>query len=277
MRGDQILTSDLAKARPEFAALDGTLSVAAAPPPGARRTITSDELQQLAASHGLELPSGSGACFLRSMKPLEIAQIRAAMEQALQTPPAELLVEDFSKFPTPEGTLVMPPGGVQAARGNASFLWRGYVQYDGTKRFPVWAKVRVHVPGYCAYTTRTVAAQKVLQADDVREEPCNLVPFAEKSLRAADVAGWTSIRPLSNGSRLLPSDLLRPPDVRRGDVVLVKARHGRASLSLNVMAENSGRAGQVVTLRNPISGKRFQARVVGPGLASVVTAGIRTE
>lgn len=60
--------------------------------------------------------------------------------------------------------------------------------------------------------------------------------------------------------------LARPPrEVERGDVVAVEVHSGAALLSLDAAAESGGKAGDLVVVRNPISGARFRARVVAKG------------
>lgn len=279
--GDRIHMEELASVRAEFAAVEGSLEIAPAPAPGSRKSFTAEDLQNLANTHGLAIPATAPVCFVRRMRTLDISEIRRAIQQVLPTEASQLLVEEFSRFPTPEGTLVMPPAGLQAVSGNISALWRGYVKYDGEKRFPVWAKVNVRIAGHCLIAAEAIPAHTAIAPQHFQEEECGLVPFVEKSLRLNEVSGWTTNRPVSRGHRLLAADLSKPAEIRRGDVVSVKATHGRASLSLGAMAENSGHVGQVVTLRNPLSGKRFQAKVVGPGRAQAIsqtpTRELRTE
>jgi hypothetical protein len=60
-----------------------------------------------------------------------------------------------------------------------------------------------------------------------------------------------------------------PNDINRGDIVQVEVRSGAAVLELDAQAQTSGVAGQTVSLLNPVSKKRFQAKIQGPGKAVV--------
>jgi hypothetical protein len=58
-------------------------------------------------------------------------------------------------------------------------------------------------------------------------------------------------------------------DVNRGEMVHVEVRSGAAVVAFDAEAQSSGAAGQTITLLNPISKRRFPARVEGRGRASV--------
>ena len=58
-------------------------------------------------------------------------------------------------------------------------------------------------------------------------------------------------------------------DVERGDPVRVEAGSGPVRLGFDARAESAGRTGDMILLKNPLNGQRFQARVEGKGKASV--------
>lgn len=60
-----------------------------------------------------------------------------------------------------------------------------------------------------------------------------------------------------------------PRDIKAGDEVRVVVTVGAARLTLDALAETSGRAGERVTLKNRESGRRFAAIVAGPGEARI--------
>ena len=68
-------------------------------------------------------------------------------------------------------------------------------------------------------------------------------------------------RPLPAGVALTENDLDKPLDVERGDTVQVIAEEGHARIETQGVAEDGGRSGAVVTVRNLTSGKKFRARV----------------
>jgi hypothetical protein len=66
-----------------------------------------------------------------------------------------------------------------------------------------------------------------------------------------------------------PVRRMAPRDVKAGDDVRVVVTMGAARLSLDALAETSGRAGDRITLKNRESGRRFAAIVAGPGEARI--------
>jgi hypothetical protein len=58
-------------------------------------------------------------------------------------------------------------------------------------------------------------------------------------------------------------------DVARGDTVHVEVHSGAAVIAFDAQAQASGAAGQTIPLLNPISKKRFSARIEGKGRAIV--------
>jgi Chaperone for flagella basal body P-ring formation len=59
------------------------------------------------------------------------------------------------------------------------------------------------------------------------------------------------------------------PDVARGDMVHVEVRSGAALIAIDAQAQASGAAGQTIPFLNPISKRRFSARIEGKGRAAV--------
>lgn len=60
-----------------------------------------------------------------------------------------------------------------------------------------------------------------------------------------------------------------PRDVKAGDAVRVVASMGATRISIDALAETSGRVGERIALRNRESGRRFAAIVAGPGEARI--------
>jgi hypothetical protein len=62
-------------------------------------------------------------------------------------------------------------------------------------------------------------------------------------------------------------------EVSRGQVVAVEVRTGAVKLAFSARAERSGARGDLITLVNTESQRRFSARVAGPGRVTVDAAG----
>ncbi len=80
---------------------------------------------------------------------------------------------------------------------------------------------------------------------------------------------WAKVRILIAGEVLTSKKIAPSHEVKTGDIVSVEVAQGNARLSLDAKAETSGGRGERVFLRNPVSGRRFEARIAGPGRAVV--------
>jgi len=131
--GDRIFASDLARADARFAALPGTLPLAFAP-----HVFRVAELQRLARANELSLESLAEVCFeMQRHAPTE-SEFLDAMRRSLPSSAAITMLEMFPS-PIPAGTIVFP------ATTREPQIWRGYVQYTPTRRFPIWARVSVSI------------------------------------------------------------------------------------------------------------------------------------
>jgi hypothetical protein len=131
--GDRILASDLARADARFAALPGTLQLAFAP-----HVFHVAELQRLARAHGVAAESVAEVCFEMQLHAPAASEFLDAMRRSLPASAVLTMLEMFPS-PIPAGTIVFP------ASTRAPQIWRGYVQYAPTRRFPIWARVSVSI------------------------------------------------------------------------------------------------------------------------------------
>jgi hypothetical protein len=129
--GDRILASDLARADARFVALPGTLPLAFTP-----HTFHVAELGRIARANGLALESLTEACFAMQLHSPAESGFLDAMRRSLSSSAVITMVEMFPS-PIPAGAIVFP------ASTREPQIWRGYVQYAPTRRFPIWARVSV--------------------------------------------------------------------------------------------------------------------------------------
>jgi hypothetical protein len=131
--GDRILASDLARADARFAALPGTLPLAFTP-----HVFHVAELSGIAHANGLSAESLTDVCFEMQLHSPAESEFLDAMRRSLPPSAVITMVEMFPS-PIPAGAVVFP------ASTREPQIWRGYVQYTPTRRFPVWARVSVSI------------------------------------------------------------------------------------------------------------------------------------
>ena len=266
---DRITAGDLARAEPAWAALAAETALAYAPSPGVRRTFAAAELQRLAARHGVSLVSPREICVEHMLEPLTPERLLPAMRAALALPEASIEIVEISRYPAPRGELEFPRAALAAppaSQPRSAVLWRGYVRYTAQRRFPIWARVRILARTQRVVATQPLAAGRAIASAALRVETYEGFPMRATAAASIDqVAGKAPRRTIPAGAPVSLDLLEDAREVSRGDTVAVEVASGAAHLQTEARAESDGRRGQTIALRNPSSGKRFAARVTGPG------------
>ncbi len=272
---DLIFGEDLAKALPNLSErIPGDTVLGYSPAPGARRVFKSVELQRIASRYGLTVAPDAQACFEWSLQQLTEGAVRAAIRSSLQLPEARVDVLAISGSRAPAGQVTFPISGLSAstiADPQTPVTWRGEVLYGGTRRFSIWARVKLSTT-----TTRVVAAQPILPGQTVAPGQVRIETYDDFPLRndiarnIEEVVGRMARRPIGLGHPVFRSDLIEPLQVQRGDLVDVTAISGATKLHLPAVAETPGRQGDMITLKNEHSGRIFRARIEGKDKALVM-------
>jgi flagella basal body P-ring formation protein FlgA len=275
--GRTILARDLAAAIPAFAAAPGDALIGFAPEPGYRRVIRAPELAEIAKAHGVTLKTPAEVCFAWPMMAFDRASVAATMRAALKLPSAHIQIRSIEPGAGPLGRVEFPPDKLQVPPPGIErpdVLWRGYVSYGDSQRFPVTARVSI-----TAKVTRVVAVNDLMygrpiQTGDVRFQSAEDFPLDPSMARTLkDVIGFLPRRLIRAGTPVSKIAISEPPAVAVGDTVRVDVRSGPAHLTLDARAESSAMRGGVVTVRNLASNKLFRARVVGKDEAVVNPGG----
>jgi flagella basal body P-ring formation protein FlgA len=279
---DRIFGADLAKALPVFSnKIPGDAVISYSPAPGARRFFGSAELQRIGAPYGIAVTPGAHACFEWSLQPLTDDLVRKAIRDSLQLPGARIDVLAISRNQIPAGTLSFPVAGLLASTltgPDTPVTWRGEVLYHGSRKFSVWARVKIS-----ATMTRVVATELVLPGQTVAPSQVRIETYDDFPLRndiarnLEEVVGRMPRRALREGLPVFRADLIEPFQVQRGDLVDVTAIAGAAQLHLPALAETPGRQGDMISLKNPHSGKVFRARIEGKDKALVMVWPMRDQ
>jgi len=261
-----ILAGDLAPAFPALAALARDTPVAWAPVPGVQRIFREPELRRLAARWNVSPAPESEICVERRVARLEPARLLEAMRK--QLPGARIEILEFSRLPAPEGELEFPLAGLRPTPGGG--YWHGSVRYAGNLRFLVWAKVEVRVAAPRVIAAEDLKPGQPLGAAQLRLEMREEFPTAGVFAGSIEEAsGRVPRRGIPAGAALRTGWLEARKEIARGETVLVEVRAGAARLELEARAEASGSTGDTIPVRNPVSKKRFLARVEGKGRVSV--------
>ncbi|MBZ5610067.1 MAG: flagellar basal body P-ring formation chaperone FlgA [Acidobacteriia bacterium] len=273
--GERILGEDLARALPVFASMPADAVIGYSPAPGAARVVRFPELKRIGMKYGISAPHDSRACFEWKLATLTEGAVRSAMLRSLNAPQARVDVLAVSKSQLPDGKLEFPLSGLSVSSAvdpATPVIWHGYVLYGKTRRFAVWARVRV-----ASTSTRVVAVEALTPGQAVGKRQVRLETYDEFPLHnevarnLEEVVGRVPLRGIRAGLPVFRTDLVDPFQVQRGELVKVTAISGAAQVELDAVAGNSGRRGDMITVANPRSGKTFAARIEGPGKAVVIS------
>lgn len=261
--GPKLLAKHFAVAMPEFAQLPADTEVGYSPLPGVIRSVRADELQRIAAKHGITLTDPAAVCFEWRMAPVDPARVTDAMRKSL---PAEARLEvlEVSRGAVPAGEIEFPLSMLKSG------LWRGYIRYGANGRYDVWARVRASLT-----QTRVVAAVALktgerISADQLRVEQVESTPEDGFVTRIEDAVGFAPKRPFVAGSSLLARMLESATTVQKGDTVRLRSIAGAAQVTIEVHAQGAGRVGDFIPVKNPASGRVLRARVEKAGEVTVV-------
>ncbi len=273
VESDRVLARDIATAVPEFAKVSPDQLVTYAPLPGVKRLLTRGELVRIGRRLGIEIGVGPDLCVEYPTAPLNREMLMEALRHGLERPDAEIDLIDFSQYAAPSGTLVFSREGLSVfskLTAESVLIWRGHVSFAGTKRFPIWVRVRLAVRSEQLVAAAAIPAGETLTAEQVRTETVKQFALLNQPAVTMEAAvGHVARRAIAAGSAITSEVLQAPNAVNRGDEVAVRVTAGVTQLSLAVRAESSGGIGDIVYLKNPVSGKLFRGVVEGKNQVSV--------
>jgi flagella basal body P-ring formation protein FlgA len=263
--GDRILGRDLALADTRFSSLPATMQLGYAPLPGMTRIFTGVELQRIARAGGIPVATNAmdfaEVCFEIPVHIPADAEFVASMQRSLP-PDATIHLMDMARAAIPAGKIEFALSGLEPPAGNDDAqLWRGFVQYTDTRRMPVWACVAIRVTYKTVVPGKDLAPDTPIEAGALQiETRTGALKREPTATRIEEVSGRIVRHPVKAGLEIPLSWLDEPPAIRRGDLVRVEVRSGRAILRFDAIAQTTVRAGEIADLRNTATGKTFRAR-----------------
>ena len=276
--GERILGRDLAIADSRFSALPASLAIGFAPTPGTKRVFSGAELSRIARANGISLADPGEICFEVPMRPVIAEDAKRAMVRSLGAE-SELNIVELQKIDIPDGDIQFPLAGLEppVPQGNGVQLWRGFVRYGSARRMPLWARVLVQRNYVAVVAAVDLKPNILVKASDLRLESRKGALETRNSERNAiasrieDVAGRIVKRPVRAGDPVPIVVVDLPIAIHRGQAVKVEVRSGSARLMFDAVAERDAREGDSISLRNPASGRTFEAKL--EGLRAVIVVG----
>jgi flagella basal body P-ring formation protein FlgA len=155
--------------------------------------------------------------------------------------------------------VLRPIGGSRP--GLQSFLV--LVKTEGKEDKKVWVKADVRVFDDVVVSSQPLMMHEIVTAKQVHLDRRDISNLNGRTFsRLDDVIGQQVTRALAVNETLTHRALTRPAIIRRGVPVMLVYETAGLRVELPGIAEENGRAGELVQVRNPSSGKLLRGRVL---------------
>lgn len=209
----------------------------------------------------LPLPAAAAPALTAQLEQAARAQLlKVAEAGALSEPQAEATVLT-ARAPAP----CAQPLSVEALDTRQAARMRFAVRCPDTPGWRYEYVVRGKLSAMVAVAAAPVNPGQPLADEQVTLERRDVSLIPDAIGDPALAAGQTSRRALRAGDVLRSGQLAAPLLVKRGDPVLMLARHEAVEVSTSGEALDAGSRGQVVRVRNSASGQVVRMRVTGAG------------
>ena len=273
---EYITGRDLADAFPALNRIPPETIIGYAPLPGSKRIFHPGDVLSIARRNNIPIETAPDMCFEWPMQALDRDAVLKVMQLSLQMPNARIDLAEISGFPVPDGRLEFLARisenlrcRIRHPRCSGAEVW--YTPRD--RRFRVWARVRITAPCSRLVATESLKSGDSIKAAQIKEEVGTCFPnLAQRGLAPSEAVGQVALRAIPAGGEIRPGLLAAPYAVNQGDEIAIEVRSGSTRLAFSARAQTSGRAGDLISVRNPESKKLFRARVEGKDKA-IVEAG----
>jgi flagella basal body P-ring formation protein FlgA len=252
------------------------------PGPGERIIVQAAQLDAIARQYDVawrSIASGDRAILEWPGQPLALDAVAGAVRDALAATgdrsDYDIELPDFSPPTVPSDA---PPrllvSGVEFDRSNGRFAALLTVTAEGMKPMAIRIGGRAESMIEAPVAVTRLKQEAIVRAEDLRMGRVAAASSDRDVARSMDqIVGMQLVRPIGPGQKLLLSDLTRPVLVRKGALVKAELSAGSLSISGQVMAVDTGGAGEVVRVQNVTSHLFLFARVTGLGRVVVTPDG----
>jgi flagella basal body P-ring formation protein FlgA len=165
-------------------------------------------------------------------------------------------------------SLVQGPANLRVLRplngispGQQSFLIAA--ESDGKELARLWVRADVRVFEEVVVSSQPLASQDIVREGDVRLERREISGLqARPFYRIDDVVGQQVARAIPVNETLTQKKLERPAVMRRGNAVTLLYETGTLRVETPGTAEENGRIGELIQVKNSSSGKLMRGRVL---------------
>ena len=175
----------------------------------------------------------------------------------------ELRVLPFQPVTIPPGQVsyrVLQPARI-ATPGAQSFLV--VAEIAGREEARLWIRSEIRAFDQVVVASAPLARQELVSAKDVRLERREVVGRAGRPFtRLDDVVGKQPTRPIEIGEILTQNSIDKPLLMKRGSAITLVFETGSLRVETLGVAEESGKIGELIQVKNPTSGKMLRGVVL---------------
>ncbi len=253
------------------------LPIASAPQPGTIMNLDQGAVRQqvseiLGTSAEFRI-SGAATVQIKSLgKPVETSDLAPLLRaHIIETTPwreSEIEILSISRLKGIEiplsGVLRIPKK--TALSGSRGVLIPVEVIFEGKPFITFWINCELRIRARVLQAARRIPYGKTVTQEDVEEAVADIADVRVDCLRKTEeVVGRVARRTLSPGDPITRESLANPFLVRSGDTVRLRLERDGIRLAVLARAEQDGKLGQSIRIRNLDFSKALKARVVGPG------------
>jgi flagella basal body P-ring formation protein FlgA len=171
----------------------------------------------------------------------------------------------------------LPPGDIQLRLGSGTTpVGRNRLLVpmegirDGKTVRSFWIPVDVSIHARILTASRKIPYSRLLTPDDVVESVVDITDFRNAYVRqAADLIGKVSRRSFAAGAPLTREAFTDPIIVRHGETVQLRLEKNGILLTAPAKAEQDGKLGQIIIVRNLEFSTALKAQVTGAGVVKI--------
>lgn len=155
--------------------------------------------------------------------------------------------------------VLRPVNGISP--GQQSFLIAA--ESGGKEQAQLWVKADVRLFEKVVVSSQPMVLNEIVSGRDVRLERRDVSALnARPFYRVDDVVGQQVSRAISVNETLTQRNLDRPTVMRRGSAVMLVYETGALRVETPGTAEENGRAGELIQVKNPASGKLLRGKIL---------------
>lgn len=266
--GDRIQAVHLQSRVPDLQEIPDDTVFGFSPKLGVRRMIPGFEIAAFARRNGMKIVSAESVCVERpytQLNEIEISKkLKEMMREVTSGTITSLDVVDFSRHQLPPGEIQLLRHGWSVNAISGEVLWKGFVMGEDRSRSPFWVKVKITIKKEVLLARHLLRPGEPISGEDVGVEQREVFLASRQiSSDLQRIIGKVPFRVIREGEVLSDEMFLSPVEIQRGETVAVSILRNQMQMRLDAEAESSGRRGERVFLRNPLSGRRFEAKVTG--------------